>query len=60
MLYIAETNASNQVEWVWVRKNARASPRPFDRERDKFDPARAAEFHGAPVEAFVRWMTGDQ
>ncbi len=60
MLYIAETNASNQVEWVWVRNSAGAVARPFDRERDRFDPKRAAEFHGAPVEAFVRWMTREQ
>ena len=55
-LYIAETNPDGHIEWVWVAGPGRRAPKPFDPAKDKFDPARTAEYAGAGQEAVISWL----
>jgi len=54
-LFVAETETADTVNHVWVQKGT-CRPRPVRPEDVTADTLQAAEFHGAPKDAILKWL----
>lgn len=54
--YVAETDEEGGIVWVWVGRTAGRGARPFNPDRDSFDPGLLVEYTGAPETAMKSWL----
>lgn len=54
-LFVAKTETADTVRHVWVQKGT-SRPRPVRPEDATTDTLQAAEFHGAPKDAILKWL----
>ena len=55
-LFIAETNESGHIDWVWRKGPQDAIPRPVISGQDYRPELPQAHTHGAPAEAILEWL----